>query len=97
MHTHAPCAHALSLATRAIVVLAVLASVHGLAVTFTGDVEVDFPASDPSVFVSVDSSSPIIYNNSGIIQSSGWDIRDIRYSYDLDSDTAYFGACVPLT
>jgi hypothetical protein len=63
-------------------------------ITFTGDVTVDFdPSTNPSVFVVTDSKPPITYTMSnGTVVRSGWDIVDIRYAYDLDSDTAFFGA-----
>ena len=72
--------------TSAVTLLAVASCVYGSVITFTGNVANDFPSSDPSVFIATD-NIVIDYNGS----PAGWQMTDVRYSYDLASDTAYFG------
>ena len=72
----------------AVVALASLACVHGLAITFTGDVVADFPASNPDVFVTGPSTTTIEFEGN----RGGWQIDDVRYAYDFATDTAFFGA-----
>lgn len=56
-------------------------------ITFTGNVPVDFPDTNPAVFVAVDEKFPITFLG-GL---SGWNIVDIRYAYDKVTDTGYLG------
>lgn len=56
-------------------------------ISFTGDVTADFLADDPSVFVATDPNPPLTFNGGG----SGWNVVDVRFSYDELSDTAFFG------
>jgi hypothetical protein len=64
--------------------------------TFTGNVSLDFPLSDPAVFrvadarneVSVLDEDPV---TGGARTPSGWDINDARFGYDRATDTLYVG------
>jgi hypothetical protein len=62
-------------------------TVTAAAITFTGDVVADFAASDASVLIVTDSAAALTFNDG----PTGWDIVDVRYSYDSETDTAYFG------
>ena len=55
--------------------------------TFTGDVLADFPSINPAVLIVSDAAGDVVGG------ASGWDILDIRYAYDVATDTAYFGEC----
>ena len=59
---------------------------HSLQVSFTGNVINDFPSTNPDVFISVDQLL-ITYRGN----PSGWQMTDVRYAYDVGTDTAYFG------
>ncbi len=80
-----PCVHIRSALT-AVLALTAMTRVSGTVITFTGNVATDFPASDPGVFIAT-SSTPITFRGN----RAGWQIDDVRYSYDFASDTAYFG------
>ena len=54
-------------------------------IVFTGDVVNDFPDTRAGVVV-----TPGIVPGGG--RASGWSIVDVRFAYDADTDTAYFGA-----
>ncbi len=43
------------------------------------------------MFVTKDDGPPLVYNHSGTLHSSGWDIKDVRFAYVVADDTAYFG------
>ncbi len=62
-----------------------------LVITFTGNVTKDFP-SGPGVFIATDlvGDAPFPHAD-GTTSPSGWDLADVRYSYDINTDTAYFG------
>ena len=62
------------------------ATATAVPVVFTGNVPTDF-GSHPNVFTVVDPKVPITFLGG----TSGWNIIDARYAYDLGSDTAYFG------
>ncbi len=65
--------------------------VAGLVITFTGNVTKDFPVG-PGVFIATDFTGDTPFPHAdGSMSPSGWDVTDIRYSYDVESDTAYFG------
>jgi hypothetical protein len=57
-------------------------------VTFTGNVVVDFPVG-PGVLIVSDDAADVFLGSSP--SSSGWNVIDIRFSYNKDRDTAYFG------
>lgn len=64
--------------------------------SFTGDVETDFPSSDQNVIVAVDYNGqtgdvaqPQWMTDQGKI--NGWNVKDIRLAYDSNSDTMYVG------
>ena len=64
--------------------------------TFTGDVTVDFPTSDPAVFRVADSLNEVSVLDEdpvtgGARTPSGWDINDARFGYDRATDTLYVG------
>jgi hypothetical protein len=70
-------------------VLALFMSIPAMAITFTGDVEADFdPTTDPNILVITDPGGQDLSVNGGI---SGWDIKDIRLSYDSGADIMYVG------
>jgi hypothetical protein len=71
----------------AVVALATVRATAAFKPTFTGDVVVDFPIG-PGVFQAVDAVGDVASNF-----PTGWDITDVRFAYDLASDTAYFGEC----
>jgi hypothetical protein len=59
-------------------------------ITFTGNVATDFQGSD--VFIATDSPTDVQWVAGAFgIQQTGWNIHDIRYHYDVDTDTAFFG------
>jgi hypothetical protein len=58
-------------------------------VTFTGNVFVDFPATGPNIFVNYDLGLPLTLPP--VLTRSGWDLIDVRFTYDPSTDTAYFG------
>ena len=62
-----------------------------LVISFTGNVTRDFPVG-PGVFVATDVVRDVQLSSA---TPSGWDINDVRFSYDATSDTAYFGEWVP--
>ncbi len=57
---------------------------------FTGDVEVDFPASDPDVTIIEDAGGVDIPLFDATL-TSGWEIRDIRFKYDSGLDEFLVG------
>ncbi len=65
-----------------------IAAATAIPITLTGDVRVDFP-DVPGVLIHVDGGLPVRYPPRNT--DSGWNIVDIRYSYDEVTDTAYFG------
>jgi hypothetical protein len=65
----------------------------GLQITFTGDVVADFP-SGPGVFIANDAPGDVAFPHDGVLDPTGWDIRDVRFAYDSGTDTAYFGEWV---
>jgi hypothetical protein len=79
-----------SLVRVGLTLVAVAAAATAIPIAFTGNVPADFP-DDPSVFTYTDTSIPVRFEAGNI--ESGWDIVDIRFSYDVDNDVAYFGAC----
>lgn len=63
-------------------------------VTFTGDAESDFnPGTDPSIVIVVDPNGKdiLVPGHPSTPISSGWDIKDLRLTYDSASDTLYVG------
>jgi hypothetical protein len=66
------------------------ATAAAIPITFTGNVANDFDDQEPSVFVVTDTAPPVLYPRRG--SGSGWNIVDIRFSYDQATDTAFFGA-----
>jgi hypothetical protein len=79
-----------TLARAGLTVVAVAAAASAIPITFTGNVVNDFDHTEPSVFVATDLSIPVRYEARNT--DSGWNIVDIRFSYDAATDTAYFGA-----
>jgi hypothetical protein len=79
-----------SLARVGVALAAVAAVASAIPITFTGNVANDFDALEPSVFVVTDLSIPVRYEARNT--DSGWNIVDIRFSYDEATDTAFFGA-----
>ncbi len=77
----------------ALVAVALLAARPALAVPLTGDVAADFSASDPSVWVVPDRlndvSQPQWVTDRG--WTTGWNMSDLRTSYDRASDTLFVG------
>ncbi len=68
-------------------------------IQFTGHVDVDFPAG-PGVFVATDELNDVFFPHNSIPTDpyspsvndpTGWNIMDVRFAYDYDTDTAYFG------
>ncbi len=78
---------------RLLVTVAVAAAVAALAsarvITFTGNATTDFVGTD--VFMALDSTTDLQWVAGASIQQTGWNIHDIRYHYDVDTDTAFFG------
>jgi hypothetical protein len=64
--------------------------VQALVITFTGSVPADFP-SGPGVFISTDGAGDVAFTQGNVSGPTGWDILDVRFAYDVVSDTAYFG------
>ncbi len=64
-------------------------------ITLTGNVESDFPAKGSGVQVTPVLHDPLQVGESPFIPAngwvSGWAVRDIRSSYDANSDTLYIG------
>lgn len=58
-------------------------------ITFTGNVVADFSSGDAGVYVAQGSQSshPTFYG-----ASTGWSMNDVRFAYDITTDTAFFGA-----
>jgi len=75
-----------------VVSTAVVAPVFGAPPTFTGDVEIDFPAG-PSVLIFVDpgGKDTLVPTHPVLGTSSGWDIKDVRLTYDSATDILYVG------
>jgi hypothetical protein len=67
-----------------------VAAATAISITFTGDVRVDFP-DVPGVLINVDGGLPVRHPARNT--DSGWNIVDIRYSYDQATDMAFFGGC----
>jgi hypothetical protein len=76
-----------------------LESTQALQVQFTGRVDVDFPAG-PGVFVATDGVNDVFFPHNAVPSDpysasvndpTGWNIMDVRFAYDIASDTAYFG------
>lgn len=67
--------------------------VLGATPTFTGNVESDFQDTDPSIFIVVDPTDmPLLVPGHAVPNTrSGWDIKDLRLTYDPSSDTLYVG------
>jgi hypothetical protein len=63
------------------------------AVTFTGNVPLDFP-SGPGVFIATDGMGDVGFPSNGVFGPTGWDIHDVRFAYDAATDTAYLGECL---
>ena len=68
-------------------------------IQFTGRVDVDFPAG-PGVFVATDGVNDVFFPHNmiptdpyspSVIDPTGCNIMDVRFAYDYDTDTAYFG------
>jgi hypothetical protein len=61
-------------------------------ITFTGDAEADFVKDADGVFVFADDFGPgvDVIVAAGLTQT-GWDLKDVRFAYDLGTDTAFFG------
>ncbi len=72
----------------AIIVAVILPTVLAFVPTFTGHVDVDFPATNPNVFINTNQYAPIWWGNH---YPSGWNIVDVRYTYNVATDTAYIG------
>ena len=73
--------------------LALLAARPALAVSLTGNVEADFQAADKSVRIIPDRindvSQPSWMTDQGL--SNGWNMKDLRTSYNAASDTLFVG------
>jgi hypothetical protein len=64
----------------------------------TGNVSIDFPRSEPGVFVLNDRTGEIGVLDESIPDNTvrtptGWDINDVRFAYDNVTDTMYIGTC----
>ena len=66
---------------------------------FTGNAEADLPVGTPGLVMN-DNQTPggprawdWIGGLTGTVLPTGWYIYDLRYLYDADTDTAYFGVC----
>jgi len=77
----------LSLAVSVLVGVPVLAQP-----SFTGDVEADFPAG-PTILIFVDPGGKDVLVPTHPVPgtSSGWDIKDVRVTYDSATDILYVG------
>jgi hypothetical protein len=60
---------------------------------FTGDVETDFPDADPSILIFADAGGKDVLVPAHPVTntSSGWDIKDVRLTYDSATDILYVG------
>ncbi len=60
--------------------------------TFTGDVEADFPDTDPDVII-IEDAAPVgdVGVPSDASFTSGWDMRDVRVYYDAATDELFVG------
>ena len=66
--------------------------VMGASPTFTGDVEVDFPTGpDILTFPDPDGQNVFVPGHPSAPISSGWDIKDVRVTYDSATDILYVG------
>jgi uncharacterized repeat protein (TIGR01451 family) len=81
------------LVTLALAVLMVMAvPVMGASPTFSGDVEADFPTGpDILTFPDPDGQDVFVPLHPGAPISSGWDIKDVRVTYDSATDILYVG------
>lgn len=48
----------------------------------------------PGIFIATDSINDVFFTHDGGLYPTGWDINDIRFAYDMVSDTGYFGTCL---
>jgi hypothetical protein len=64
--------------------------------TFTGNVTIDFPTSNPAVFRVADAVNEVSVLDEGPVSAGdrtpcGWDIHDARFGYNRATDTLYVG------
>jgi len=62
-------------------------------VTFTGNVETDFPGTDPDMSICADPGGQDVFvpSHPSAPISSGWDIKDVRLAYNSATDILYVG------
>jgi hypothetical protein len=71
-------------------------------ISFTGNVPVDF-SEGPDVIVASDATQDVFFTHGTVASDpyspvvndpSGWNIYDVRFSYDALTDTGFIGMCV---
>jgi len=83
----------LLMALAVVVSMVVAMPVLGAAPAFTGNVEIDFLDTDPSISVCTDPGGQDVFvdEHPSAPISSGWDIKDVRLAYDSATDILYVG------
>ena len=81
------CSHKIQYMRPLLAVALCVARAAAVVITFSVNAETDFDTTVPGVFKG---TGQVVSFNGGSL--TGWSFQDVRFSYDLASDTGYFGA-----